>query len=71
MFELIVIFFELTNLPAIFQAIINKLLRNLINIKNIRSFIDNIIISKKEHNKLGKNILKKINDFYIKLEKYK
>jgi len=69
-------FFELTNLPAIFQAIINKLLKNLINIKNIESFIDNIIIkikSKKEHNKLVKKILKKIkeNNFYIKLKKYK
>jgi len=41
---------------------INELLRNLINIENIRSFIDNMIIeikSKKRHNKLVKKVLKK------------
>ena len=39
---------------------INKLLRNLINIKNKESFINNTIIkikSKKKHNKLVKKII--------------
>ena len=42
-FEPTVIFFSLTNSLVIFQAIIDKLLRDLINIGKVESFIDNII----------------------------
>ena len=71
-----VIFFGLTNLLAIFQAIINKSLRNLINIGKVGSFIDNMMVeieSEKEHNKLVEEILRKMeeNNLYIKPEKYK
>ena len=57
-------FFGLTNLLAIFQAIINKLLRDLINIGKVGSFINDIIVEE---------ILRsmKENDLYIKPEKYK
>ena len=44
LFELVVILFGLTNLPAIFQAIINELLRDLINIGKVGSFINNMIV---------------------------
>ena len=75
-FEPIVIFFSLTNLLATFQAIMNKLLRNLINIGKIRSFINNIIVGtkmEKGYNELVAEILRKLeeNDLYVKLEKYK
>ena len=57
-------FFGLTNLLAIFQAIINKLLRDLINIGKVGSFINNMIVEE---------ILRsmKENDLYMKPEKYK
>jgi len=40
-FKPMVMFFGLTNFPTIFQTMINKILRNLIN---VASFIDNIIV---------------------------
>ena len=41
-------FFGLKNLPAIFQAIMNEILRNLINTGEVVSFIDDVIISIEE-----------------------
>ena len=43
-FESMVMFFGLTNLPATFQAMINELLRDLINTRKVAAFIDDIII---------------------------
>ena len=42
LFEPTVMFFGLTNLPAIFQTIMNKLLRNLVNIEKIAVFINDV-----------------------------
>ena len=75
-FEPTVMFFGLMNLLATFQAIINELLRDLINIRKVESFIDNIIVGtemEKRHDKLVAEILKRLeeNNLYIKLEKYK
>ena len=75
-FEPIVMFFGLTNSLAIFQAIMNKLLRDLINIERVGSFIDGIIVgteTEKGHNELVAEILRRLeeNDLYVKLEKYK
>ena len=69
-------FFYLTNLPATFQAMMNKLLRDLINMGKIESFIDYVMVkieSKKGHNELVEKILRRTeeNYLYIKLEKYK
>jgi len=44
LFELIVMFFGLTNSPVMFQTMINKILQNLINTRAVRSFIDNVIV---------------------------
>ena len=67
-------FFRLTNSLATFQAMINKLLRDLINIEKVKSFIDDIIVrteSEKEHNKLVVEILRRMeNNLYIKQEKW-
>jgi len=73
-FESIVMFFGLTNSLAIFQAIMNKLLRDLINTEKVGSFIDNIMVeteSKEGHNELVKEILRRLeeNNLYVKLEK--
>ena len=43
-FEHTVMFFGLMNLLATFQTMINELLRDLINIGKIRSFIDDIMV---------------------------
>ena len=73
-FEPTIIFFELTNSPAIFQTIMNKILQNLINTR--ASVIDDVIVGtkeKEEHNKVVKKIVKRLaeNNLYIKLEKCK
>lgn len=66
-FELIIIFFSLTNL---FQIIINKILWNLINTKKVIRFINDIIIEIKKEKKYEfiKEIVKKLkeNNLYIK-----
>jgi len=41
-------FFGLTDLPAIFQAIMNEILRDLINTGKVTSFINNMIVGTKE-----------------------
>ena len=66
----------MTNLPATFQAIMNELLRDLINIGKVVAFIDDVIVAtedEKEHDKLVAEIVKRLeeNDLYVKLEKYK
>ena len=68
---MIVMFFGLTNLPATFQTIINKLLRNLINIEKVVAFIDDIIVGTEDeegHNKLVAEIVKRLeeNNLYEK-----
>ena len=69
-------FFGLINLPAIFQAMMSKLLRDLINIKKVGSFIDDIMVEtemEEGYDELVKEILKRLeeNDLYVELEKYK
>jgi len=48
LFEPIVIFFGLTNSPAMFQTMMNEILRNLINTGEVASFIDDIIVGTEE-----------------------
>ena len=43
-FKPTIMFFRLTNLPAIFQAMMSELLRDLINIGKVAAFIDDVII---------------------------
>ena len=43
LFEPTVIFFRLTNSLAIFQIMMNEILQNLINIREVASFIDNVM----------------------------
>ena len=44
MFELTIIFFRLINSLATFQTIVNEILQDLINIRKVASFIDDIIV---------------------------
>ena len=55
LFEPTVIFFGLINSLATFQAMINKLLKDLINIEKIAAFINDVVIgteSKEGHDEL-------------------
>ena len=59
-----------------FQAMMNELLRDLINTGKIESFINNIMVeieSEEEYNKLVEEILRRLeeNNLYVKPEKYK
>jgi len=75
-FEPMVMFFRLTNLPATFQAMMNELLRDLINTGKVIAFIDDIIIgmeTEKRHDKIVAEVIRRLeeNDLYVKLEKCK
>ena len=74
LFEPIVMFFRLTNLPAIFQTIMNKILWDLINTGEVVSFIDDVIVrteEKERHDEVVEEVVKMLveNDLYVKLEK--
>ena len=76
LFEPTVMFFGLTNSLAMFQAMMNKLLQDLINIGKVVAFIDDVIVETEEeegHNELVAEVIKRIeeNDLYVKLEKCK
>jgi len=75
-FEPMVMFFGLTNSPAMFQAMMNKLLRDLINTGKMVAFINDIIIGMKteeEHDEIVVEVIRRLeeNDLYVKPEKYK
>ena len=71
-----IMFFGLTNLPAMFQAMMNKLLRDLINTKKVAAFIDDIIIemeTEDRHNEIVVEVVRRLeeSDLYVKPEKCK
>jgi len=75
-FEPMVMFFGLTNSPVTFQAMMNELLRDLINTGKVAVFIDDIIVgteTEEGHDELVAEIIKRLeeNDLYVKPEKYK
>jgi len=75
-FEPTVMFFRLTNSPVTFQAMINELLRDLINTRKVTVFIDNMIVEmeiEEGHDELVAEVIRRLeeNDLYVKPEKYK
>ena len=75
-FEPTVMFFGLTNSPATFQAMMNELLRDLINMGRVAAFIDDVIVGTEDeegHDELVAEVVKRLaeNDLYVKLEKCK
>jgi len=62
-FKPTVMFFGMTNSPAIFQAMINEILRDLINEGKVVAFIDDILVgteTEEGHNEIVKEILKRL-----------
>ena len=75
-FEPTVMFFRLTNFSATFQAMINELLRDLINIGKVVAFIDDIIMGmemEEGYDEIVAEVIKRLeeNNLYVKPEKYK
>ena len=73
-FKPMVMFFGIINLPAIFQTIMNKILRDMINEKKVVAFVDDVLVrteTEKGHDKIIKEILKRLeeNNLYVKPEK--
>ena len=73
-FEPTVMFFRLTNSPATFQAMMNELLRDLINIGKVAVFIDDVIVgteTEEGYDELVAEVVKRLeeNNLYVKPEK--
>jgi len=73
-FKPTVMFFGMTNSPATFQAMINEILRDLINEGKVAAFVDDVLVgteTEEGHNKIVEEILKRLeeNDLYVKPEK--
>jgi len=73
-FEPTIMFFRMTNLPATFQAMMNEILRDLINEGKVTAFVDDVLVgteTEEGYNEIVEEILRRLeeNDLYIKLEK--
>jgi len=67
-------FFGMTNLPATFQAMMNEILRDLINKGKVAAFVDDVLVeteTKEGHDEIVEEILRRLeeNNLYIKPEK--
>jgi len=74
-FELTVMFFGMTNLLATFHAIMNEILKDLINKGKVVAFVDDVLVeteTEEGHDKIVEEILRRLeeNDLYVKPEKY-
>ena len=73
-FKLTVIFFRMTNSPAMFQAMMNEILRDMINEGKVAVFVDDVLVGtemEEGYNEIVEEVLRRLkeNDLYIKLEK--
>ena len=73
-FELTVMFFGMTNSPATFQAMMNEILRDIINEGKVMAFVDNVLVGteiEEGHDEIVEEVLKRLeeNNLYIKPEK--
>jgi len=74
LFEPVVMFFGMTNSPATFQAMMNKILRDLINEGKVVAFVDDVLVGtamEEGHDKIVEEVLRRLeeNDLYVKPEK--
>ena len=75
-FKPTVMFFRLTNLPVIFQTMMNEILQDLINTRKVAVFIDDVIVGtemEEGHDKIVAEVIRRLeeNNLYIKPEKCK
>jgi len=74
LFEATIMYFGFSNAPATFQSMMNDILGDLIRIRLVMVYLDDILIfgtCLKEHRRLIKEVLKRLqfNDLYAKAEK--
>jgi len=74
LFEPVVMFFGMTNLPATFQMMMNKILRDMINKGKVAAFVNDVLVGtemEEGHDKVVEEVLRQLeeNDLYIKPEK--
>jgi len=75
LFEATVMYFGFSNAPVTFQSMMNNILGDLICIRLVMVYLDDILIfgtCLKEHRRLVKEVLKRLqfNDLYAKAKKY-
>jgi len=73
-YELVVMFFEMTDLLATFQGMMNKILRDMINEGKVAAFVDDMLIeteTEEGHHNIVEEVLRRLeeNDLYVKPEK--
>jgi len=73
-FEPTVMFFGMTNSPAMFQAMMNEILRDMINEGKVAAFVDDVLVgteTEEGHDEIVEKVLRRLeeNDLYIKPEK--
>ena len=74
LFEVTIMYFGFSNTPATFQSMMNDILGDLICIRLVIVYLDDILIFRtclKEHRRLVKKVLTRLqfNDLYAKAEK--
>jgi len=67
-------FFGMTNSPATFQAMMNEILRDLINEGKVAAFVNDVLVgteTEERHDEIVEEILRRLeeNDLYVKPEK--
>ena len=73
-FKPTVMFFGMTNSPATFQAMMNEILRDMINEGKVAAFVNNVLVeteTEEGHDEIVEEVLKRLeeNNLYIKPEK--
>jgi len=73
-FEPTVIFFGMTNSPATFQAMMNEILKDMINERKVAAFVDDVLVgteTEEGYDKIVEEVLRRLeeNDLYVKPEK--
>jgi len=73
-FKPTVMFFEMINSPTTFQAMMNEILKDLINEGKVAAFVDDVLVrieTEEGHDEIVKEILRRLeeNDLYVKPEK--
>jgi len=74
-FEPTVMFFGMTNSPATFQAMMNEIMRDMINEGKVTAFVDDVLVgteTEEEYDEIVEEVLRRLeeNNLYVKLKKY-
>ena len=72
--KLTMMFFRMMNLLATFQAIMNEILRDLVNEGKVAAFVDNVLVETKTeegYDKIVEKVLRRLeeNNLYVKPKK--